>query len=101
MAQLDWFHRSTIDSFSRYFLTTPVPAARGSLVTRRGVRVRCLKVKDWRGTEVVGPSMMAYRIVLLSITRIKYDQVSYAVVVDDFGNHCDVTSGGARLDEDN
>lgn len=41
-AQDDLFHFSTICSFSRSLRTTPVPAARGRVVRRMGVRVRCL-----------------------------------------------------------
>lgn len=60
VAHPDLFHFSTIASFSSCFLTTPEPAARGSFVRARGVRVRCLNWYGWRGTFVVGPSIMAY-----------------------------------------
>jgi hypothetical protein len=43
----------------RLLKTTAVPAARG-MVTVSGVRVRCLKGKDWRRTEVLGPSTIAW-----------------------------------------
>ena len=42
VAHPDLFHFSTTASFSTCFLTTPEPAARGSFVRRKGVRVRCL-----------------------------------------------------------
>lgn len=39
-ANADFSHFSTMASFSRAFLMAPEPAARGSFVRRRGVRVR-------------------------------------------------------------
>ena len=59
LAQADSAHFSVTPDWSKYFLTTDVLAALGSLGTTWGVKERYRYRRDWRGTPVEGPSMIA------------------------------------------
>jgi len=62
--------------------------------------MRCLKGNAWRGTEVVGPSMIAWELNEY-LLRIRGKLEAYAVLVDDLCDHGNPAGGGTLVDEDN
>jgi hypothetical protein len=65
------------------------------------VRVRCLNWYDWRGTFVVGPSIMAYIIRMINGRWASgRKKQHYSCVIDDFGYNGNAARWRTRFEED-